>query len=144
LGGEYWPPLMLGRMLFSRGGAYVSGGRDHVRKEIAEASTMYWAYRRRCRPAADQSHGWGSGSQWGTRIRRDYRMGDTLIYNADGNHDLAAAMVEGDDGLCHGELVELVTHRCFITADKPHGGLYPYRYRFSAAGFGNAHSLSDG
>jgi len=91
---------------------------------------MYWTWRRRCRPAADLSHGWGSNSQWRTHIRRDYRVGDTLIFNFDGEHDLASSAFDGgDDGLTCGELIELVTHRCFITVDKPHHDRFPYRYR---------------
>jgi hypothetical protein len=141
LGGVYWPPLMLGRMLFSRGGAYVSGGRHHIRKEIAESSTMYWTYRRRCRPSHDLSRGWGSQSQWGTNIRADYQFGDTLIFNADGINfpalsggcDLSAVGSDdvGHDGLTRSELIELVTHRCFITVDKPHDDLLPYGYCYT-------------
>jgi hypothetical protein len=138
LGGLHWPPLMLGRMLFSRGGAYVSGGRRHIRKQIAESSTLYWAYRRRCRPSNDLSIGWGSNSQWNTDIRADYQFGDTLIYNADGMRfrggcDLAAVGSDyvDDGGLTCSELIELVTHRCFITVDKPHHDLFPYRYRYT-------------
>lgn len=136
LGGVYWPPLMLGRMLFSRGGAYVAGGRNHIRKEIAESSTMYWTFRRRCRPCHDLSEGWGSNSQWRTDVRTDYQIGDALIYNAHGARDLAGLECDyADNGYTYSELVELVTHRCFITADKPHlwagPRVYPYEYRYT-------------
>src|SRR5262249_35750762 len=125
-----------------RGGAYVSGGRHHIRKEIAESSTMYWTYRRRCRPSNDLSYGWGSQSQWGTDVRADYQFGDTLIYNAGGMRfpapgrgcDLSVVDADhvSDDGLTRSELIELVTHRCFITVDKPHNDLSPYGYCYTA------------
>ncbi|MES1200874.1 MAG: hypothetical protein ABUS57_05440, partial [Pseudomonadota bacterium] len=69
---ELWPALMLGSMIFSRSGTAVEGGGDHVVKEIAENSTLFWAWLRCNRPALDLSQGWGSNSQWRTRFRRDY------------------------------------------------------------------------
>jgi hypothetical protein len=132
LGGEYWPPLMLGSMMFSRGGAYVSGGRNHIRKEIAGTSTVYWTHARRDRPCNDLSVGWGSQSQWRTSFRRDYRVGDTLVYNFDGACDLAAAPPDpARHPLTHSEMIELVTHRCLITVDRPDDDLYPYGFRYA-------------
>lgn len=123
-----WPGLMLEPMMFSRAGVIVSGGRHHVLKSAAEASTMYWAYWRRYRPYHDLSHGWGSNSSWRTRFRRDYRIRDTLYFNVDGENDLAApASGEGDrDGLTSEERIELLTNRCFIRTEKPHDDLWPY------------------
>ncbi|WP_437757186.1 hypothetical protein [Sorangium sp. So ce1389] len=126
--GYSWPCLMLGDMLFSRAGVRVRGGREIVRKDVAEASTLYWAYWRKSRPHADLSDGWGSNSQWRTSFRRDYRVGQALYYNVDGKHDLGVPepTAEYDDGLTREERVELLTHRCFITTAKQHDDLYPY------------------
>jgi hypothetical protein len=122
-----WPCLMLGDMIFSRAGVRVSGGRQCIRKDVAESSTLYWAFRRKNRPFQDLSHGWGSNSQWRTRFRRDYRIDQELYYNVDGKHDLATREpAEDRDGLTRGERIELLTNRCFVTTTKPHDDLWPY------------------
>ncbi len=127
-----WPCLMLGNLLFSRAGARVAGGEKLIRKDIAETSTLYWAHRRKNRPYQDQSHGWGSNSQWRTRFRRDFLVGTLLCFNVDGVIDLTAPdpPADVDDGLTVEERIELVTNRCFVTIDKPHEDLYPYRDSF--------------
>jgi hypothetical protein len=121
---QHWPTLMLGAMMLSRGGVTVRGGRNQIRKEIAEESTLYWAYCRMNRRTKDLSGGWGSNSQWRTSFRRDYHIGDTFYFNID------AAPEEGDldddDGLTPSERRELLLHRCLITSDKPHHDLWPY------------------
>jgi hypothetical protein len=124
----FWPCLMLGEMLFSRAGVRVLGGRRFIRKEVAESSTLYWAYRRKNRPYHDLSRGWGSNSQWGTKFRRDYRIGQGFHYNVDGTHDLAVLEPTAEDwyGLGREERIELLTNRCFVTTIKPHSDLYPY------------------
>jgi hypothetical protein len=125
--GACWPAVMLGDMLISRAGVAVSGGSNHIRKEIAETSSLYWASRRRNRPRTDLSTGWGSNSQWGTAFRRDYRIGDMFYFNVDGKNDLRAPPAGEDrDGLTPEERSELLIHRCFITVDKPHNDLWPY------------------
>jgi len=126
-----WPGLMLDQMLFSRAGVRVSGGRDLVSKTVAETSTLYWAYRRKNRACQDRSQGWGSNSQWRTKFRRDYRVGQDLYYNVDGVHDLGAveAPNEGSEDLTREERIELLTHRCFVTTTKPHDDLWPYNDR---------------
>jgi hypothetical protein len=123
-----WPCLMLGDMVFSRAGVRVSGGRQFIRKDVAESSTLYWAFRRKNRAYQDLSHGWGSNSQWRTTFRRDYRIGEDFYYNVDGNHDLAALdpTAEDRDGLTREERIELLTHRCFVRTMKPHDDLWPY------------------
>ena len=123
-----WPCLMLGEMLFSRAGVRVVGGRKFIRKEVAESSTLYWAYRRKHRPYHDLSRGWGSNSQWGTNFRRDYRIGQGFYYNIDGTHDLTVMdpTAEDRDGSAREERIELLTNRCFVTTTKPHDDLYPY------------------
>ncbi len=132
----FWPCLMLGDMLFSRAGVRVSGGSRFVHKEIAESSTLYWAYRRKNRPYQDLSHGWGSNSQWRTAFRRDYRVGQGFYYNVDGKHDLGASepAEEDRDDLTREERIELLTNRCFVTTMKPHCDLWPYDDRFHTTG----------
>ena len=128
----FWPCLMLGEMLFSRAGVRVLGGRRFIRKEVAESSTLYWAYRRKNRPYRDLSRGWGSNSQWGTNFRRDYRIGQGFHYNVDGKHDLAVMEPTAVDryGLTREERIELLTNRCFVTTTKPHSDLFPYNDMF--------------
>lgn len=132
--GCYWPCLMLGDMLFSRAGARVHGGRELIRRDVGESSTLYWAYRRKSRPYRDLSHGWGSNSQWRTTFRRDYRVGEELYYNVDGERDLGLpeTTAEDDDGLTREERIELLTHRCFIFTTKPHTDLWPYGDRLQS------------
>lgn len=126
--GEFWPCLMLGDMLFSRAGVCVTGGSRSVNKEVAESSTLYWAYRRKNRSHEDQSHGWGSNSQWATAFRRDYRIGSHFYFNADGEHDLTRPIEPAPEQpeLTQAERIELLTNRCFLTTTKPHDDLYPY------------------
>ena len=132
----FWPCLMLGDMVFSRAGVRVSGGRHFIRKDVAESSTLYWAFRRKNRPYQDLSHGWGSNSQWRTRFRRDYRIGQEFHYNVDGKHDLAAPepTAVDRDGLTREERAELLTNRCFLRTPKPHNDLWPYDDMLRARG----------
>jgi hypothetical protein len=121
LGHEYWPALMLGDMMLSRAGVAVRGGRAQICKEIAETSTMYWAFRRRNRPTYDLSVGWGSNSQWRTALRRDYRIGRACYFNVDAPHELTLPTPPRDpDNLPPAVRLELLLHRCFITVpDRP-------------------------
>jgi hypothetical protein len=125
-----WPALMLGDMMFCRAGCVVTGGTTHVVKEIAEASTLYWTYRRKDRPCNDQSRGWGGNSQWRTRLRRDYQKGDAFFYNIDANESLDG-LTSNVDELNVETMTELVRNRCVITAKIDDSDLYPYRYRFT-------------
>jgi hypothetical protein len=126
---ERWPALMLGDLMFCRAGCAVSGGTLHVNKEIAESSKLYWTYRRKDRRCNDQSHGWGSNSQWRTGLRRDYRSRDGYHYNVDARQTLV-----GDEGIVDDApvsmWVELLRHRCLIRSSADDSDLYPYRYRF--------------
>jgi hypothetical protein len=126
-----WPGLMFGDMLFSRSGVEVTGGRKYVAKDIAEQSTLYFAYRRKNRKTSDLSMGWGSNSQWRTSFRRDYQSDGTWIYNADGTN-LLNADVSGDDrdGLTRDERIELCRNRCFIITSRHDRDLWPYDDRF--------------
>jgi hypothetical protein len=121
---QHWPTMMLGAMMFSRGGVTVRGGRNQIRKEVAEESTLYWAYCRMNRRTMDLSVGWGSNSQWRTSFRRDYHIGGTFYFNVDAAAEIGDA--EEKDGLTPSERRELLLHRCFITSDKPHHDLWPY------------------
>jgi hypothetical protein len=130
---EYWPALMLGDMIFSRAGAAVRGGSDHIEPQIATSSTLYWAFRRKNRPYQDLSHGWGSNSQWRTRFRRDYRLDGSLHFNVDGKYDLAETrcFTSDRDGLIFAERVELLMNRCFIKTEKADVEPWPYEDRCS-------------
>jgi hypothetical protein len=124
----FWPCLMLGNLLFSRAGARIRAGSSVIDKQVAESSTLYWAYWRKNRPSHDLSHGCGSNSQWRTDFRRDYRDGASFHYNVDDTNDLAAppSGEEDRDGLTREERTELLVHRCFVTTKKPHEDLWPY------------------
>ncbi len=128
--GQSWPPLMLGEMMYCRAGCVVSGGTAHVVKEVAERSKLYWAHRRKHRPYEDQSHGWGSNSQWRTRLRRDYRSPAGFRYNVDGEESLNAA-TGAVDGVDASTMLELVRHRCLIRTVADDSDLYPYRYTYT-------------
>lgn len=107
--GGYWPTLMLGELVFSRGGAMVEAGSNHASK-TAETSSMYWAWRRRNRPARDLSHGWGSNSQWRTSFRRDYVFGNRAWLNVDAHRSPLGDVDELSEEQRH----ELLLHRCLL------------------------------
>jgi hypothetical protein len=129
---QLWPPLMLGSMMFCRAGAAVTGGVAYVVKYVAERSTLYWTFRRKDRPCADQSHGWGSNSQWRTRLRRDYQSLAGFQYNIDAKESLNLA-TGTVDGLDLPVMVELVRNRCMIRTALDDSDLYPYQYSYSEA-----------
>jgi hypothetical protein len=119
LTGTLWTGFMLGQMMFCRAGVSVRGGRDHIVKEIAETSRIYWTYQRNNRRARDLSHGWGSNSQWGTDFRRDYVTEDAYNYNVDGPEELFDAEGRLVPGVAYqfssaASAIELMRHRCFI------------------------------
>jgi hypothetical protein len=121
----HWPGWMLGPLLISRAGCRVEAGRGHLVKEIAENSTLYWAYARNPRPTEDLSRGWGGNSQWRTLFRRDYALDGRLFYNVDAKEPGGG----GKDDLDAAERAELLRHRCFVTSPKPSGDLWPYDAR---------------
>jgi hypothetical protein len=127
---QVWPPLMLGNMIFCRAGCVVSGGVNHVVKDIAERSKLYWTFRRKDRPYADQSHGWGSNSQWATSLRRDYQSPTGYHYNVDAEESLNArtGTVRGVDVAV---MIELLRNRCLIRTAVDDSDLYPYRYAYT-------------
>jgi len=120
-----WPCFMLGQLMFSRAGVKVRGGSDYIDKEIAENSTMYWTYNRKNRRTDDLSMGWGSSSQWGTELRRDYVGDSAFYYNVDGKLDVHEPAPQPKnpkfqhEPLPLADRIELVTHRCYIKSEKP-------------------------
>lgn len=80
---EHWPGAMLGSMLLKRAGVTVMAGSHRMDRDVTTQSTLYWAWQRRIRPTRDLSVGWGHNSQWRTNFRRDYVLGDDLLYNVD-------------------------------------------------------------
>lgn len=124
-----WPCLMLGNMLFSRGGVRVNAPAHLMNKALAENSTMYWAYRRENRPEADMSHGWGRNSQWSTTFRRDYLCNEKYCLNVDAKQNIFDLDFEGKV-LSIKEYAEIVLNRCAITCIKDTNDLYPYDYKF--------------
>lgn len=120
-----WPGWRLGRLLISRAGCRVRAGRRHLVKDIAERSTLYWAYARNGRPTDDPSRGWGGNSQWRTAFRRDYALQGALWYNVDGRDHPGAADPELDDA----DRREVLRHRCFVTSPRPGDDRWPYGWR---------------
>lgn len=120
-----WPGYRLGPLLVSRAGCRVRAGRLHLRKEVAETSTLYWAYARNNRRTDDLGSGWGGNSQWRTLFRRDYAIDGALHYNVDARENPGAA----DRGLNAAERAELLRHRCFVTCTRPSEDRWPYGYR---------------
>lgn len=129
---QLWPELKLGQMIFSRAGVSVLAGRSHIVKEVAEQSTLYFSFRRAKRKTSDLSVGWGSNSQWRTDFRRDYQVGNTRIYNVDGNKQLKANESSSTDqyGLTASERIEHCKFRCLVVTHKPDHDLWPYDDRY--------------
>jgi hypothetical protein len=122
-----WPGYTLGPLLISRGGVRVRAGRRHVVKEIAEGSTLYWAYARNNRRTEDLSSGWGGNSQWRTGFRRDYALDGALHYNVDARDPGHGAGIDFSEA----ERAELLRHRCFVTCTRPSDDLWPYGLRLT-------------
>jgi hypothetical protein len=111
---RWWPGLRVGSLLMMRAGVTVRAGTDHLDPAVATTSTMYWASRRRHRPACDLSHGWGSNSLWRTSFRRDYWLTDRLLYNVDA---ALRPKPEHPGGVPFNRDVELLRHRCSTSVD---------------------------
>ncbi|MER6071573.1 hypothetical protein ABT187_22525 [Streptomyces sp. NPDC001817] len=139
--GVVWPGLWLGgEVLFGRAGVRVRAGVRHAERAVADRSPLYWTFRRRHRPTADLSMGWGSNSQWRTDFRVDVRTatGDRLNVLGDTHVDA----VEADDAealLTPAERRDLLRHRCLLRmperadalATRPGraSDLFPYDWR---------------
>lgn len=126
----YWPGCRLGPLLICRAGCRVRAGRLHLRGEVAERSTLYWAYARNGRPTQDLARGWGGNSQWRTPLRRDYALGGMLYYNVDAKPSAGGADADLDDR----ERAELLRHRCFVTCPGPGEDRWPYDLRLVEPG----------
>lgn len=111
---RWWPGLMVGSLMMMRAGVTVRAGVDHLDPAVATKSTMYWASRRRYRPACDLSHGWGSHSRWRTSFRRDYWLTDRLLYNVDAALQPKA---EHPGGVPFNRDTDLLRHRCSTLVD---------------------------
>jgi len=120
----YWSAYTLGPLLISRAGCRVRAGRLHLLKDVAEQSTLYWAYARNHRPTDDPSNGWGGNSQWRTAFRRDYALDGCLYYNVDGREHPGGA----DPELTDADRAELLRHRCFVTSTKRSDDRWPYGF----------------
>lgn len=125
---EVWPCLMLGNMLFSRGGVEVESHVRLLNKSIAENSVLYWSYRRKNRQSCDQSHGWGSNSQWRTNFRRDYVIGKNYWLNVDAAESIDKADLSKET-LSVQEFSEVILYRCAVRCDKDCSDLYPFNYK---------------
>jgi hypothetical protein len=123
----YWSAWTLGPLLISRAGCRIRAGRRHLLKEVAERSTLYWAYARNHRPTDDPSKGWGGNSQWRTAFRRDYALDGALHYNVDGREHPGGA----DPELTDADRAELVRHRCFVTSTRRSDDRWPYGFRLT-------------
>ena len=124
--GVYWEGYALGPLLVSRAGCRVRAGRTHLAKEVAERSTLSWAYARSTRDTDDPSRGWGGSSQWRTSFRRDYALDGVLRYNVDARPHPGG---QDDGDLSTGERMELLRHRCFVTCARPSDDRWPYGLR---------------
>lgn len=118
----YWPGYMLGPLLVTRAGVRVAAGKQHLRKEIAERSTLYWAHARNHRPTEDLGRGWGGNSQWRTTFRLDYLLDGVIHYNV----GASARGGGGGDELDEAERTELLRHRCFVTCTGRSDDRWPY------------------
>lgn len=125
-----WPCLMLGDLMFCRAGCTVSGDSIHLVKDIAESSKLYWTYRRKDRWCNDQSHGWGSNSQWRTSHRRDYLSNKRYHFNVDGKQSLNDPSCSVDEVPVEA-MIELVRNRCLIRTRVDDNDLYPYLFSYS-------------
>lgn len=126
-----WPGLAFGELVVSRAGVCVRAANRDLVKNIAEQSTLYDSYWRSYRPTEDLSRGWGSNSQWRTKLRRDYETASAFHFNVDGRWPVEASRDRVESDLTADERIELLTHRCFVRCDKPHGDRFPYDERLS-------------
>jgi len=122
---EHWPGWRLGPMIVSRAGCALRAGREHMVKEVAESSTLCWAFARHTRPTEDLSVGWGSNSQWRTRFRRDYEIGGPVWMNVDGGD--RKSPFEHNADFSEAERRDLVRHRCLVRTLQDGREAFPYK-----------------
>lgn len=121
---EVLPGYRIGKLLACRARCRIVVGREQMKKEVADASVLYWAFARNNRPTADLSVGWGSNSQWRTSFRLDYEVDGTYYFNHGGER----APTNGDETLETDEILELLRHRCFVRCAKDGSDLWPYAW----------------
>ncbi|WP_051818334.1 hypothetical protein [Streptomyces sp. NRRL S-1813] len=111
-----WQGLMLGDLLFSRAGVRVRAGRKRALRGVADRFPLYWTFRSNYRPTVDESHGWGSHSQWATDFRLDYRTSTSVQLNVAGDAgiDVPGDLNEQAAQLTSGERRDLLRHRCLL------------------------------
>lgn len=102
-----------------------------LRSVVADASHLYWAYRRKSRPVRNLSQVRGGHSRWRTAFRRDHPIAGVCHFNVDGRVDLAKAGFARDEDMMLAQCVELVTNRSFVVSDLPHDDRFPYNDRIS-------------
>ena len=145
---EIWPTTVLdvsgyasnpgpAKMVFSRAGVRVRAGKNHIEKQAAETSRLYWAFRRANRDCNDLSHGWGSNSQWRTNLRLDIATDTHYRFNVNGRNDDEAIDLAVDNQWSRSMLVkdqidrdraeELLVNRCFL---KSHPTIDPWLYAY--------------
>ncbi|MDM5181684.1 hypothetical protein PO883_31385 [Massilia sp. DJPM01] len=145
--GLLWPALLLGNMMFSRAGVSVSAPAHLLARGIADQSALYWSYWRKNRKTIDLSMGWGSNSQWGTDLRRDFDLGDRYAYNVDGGNkriDLRLPLVDDDeqamDYMDIADRIDFLRNRCLTRSDMPGGSdFWPYDDYFEELKDGERH-----
>ena len=117
-----WPGLKLGAWMISRSGCKIKAGINHIHKDKAEKSVMYWAYARNHRPTDDLSKGWGHNSQWRTRFRQDCEGDGLLYYNITDAKESEEYKEHMVSELSQDARIELVRHRCFVKSavEAPH------------------------
>jgi len=120
-----WPGLFLGELLFVRAGVRVRAGARVAEPGWADGSPMYWAHRRLNRRPVDLSHGWGSGSQWGTDHRMDFRTADGDRWNVHRRPERLSDHCAERDWLTPAEAEEFVRHRCLLRRPAGRPGLLP-------------------
>ncbi|MEU9475794.1 hypothetical protein [Streptomyces sp. NPDC048191] len=130
--GVVWPGLWLGTgVLFGRAGVRVRAGLRHAERGVADRSPLYWSFRRRHRPTADPSMGWGSNSQWRTDFRVDVRTADGDRLNVLGAADpgRAARPAAAPVPAAHP-----AAGRGARRPSRPRGGAVPVRLAVTAVG----------
>lgn len=129
----YWPSVWLGPLLILRAGCCVRSGTDHLVKDIAENSTLYWSSRRGNRKRADLSDGWGHNSNWETDPRKDYDFGNYRIWNHVKDHadpevgpKVLMQNFSTDTNLSQAHSLEVLQHRSFVRSDMEQNEIWPY------------------
>jgi hypothetical protein len=136
-----WPGFRFGDLLVCRAGVRVRAPSALVDPEVATTSTLYFAHVHGTRRTSDLSHGWGSNSQWRTRLHRFYDDAEGLHCNWDGTVDLGTYPAPpadergsgGNPDLPMERRVELLLHRCFVRAPapEPEWDWFPFADRLS-------------